>query len=243
MSGKQLIKEILRSNNYWTLNKTVVREFGIETAFLLTNLAEAESMMADENGWFYQTSDTLEELTTLSRYKQDKSIEELEEAGILIKEVRGIPAKRYFKLDYETLANKIAKNSQTGFQKTRKQEFKKLATNKESNNKESNKEITTTSDGAADFKRVSRFYQNNFGMLNPYTAEDLQYRIQEIGADLVIEAMKKALDNGKPYSYAKGIMDNWYKNNILTVEDVEAEETAYKNKRNNKSAIDDLWEV
>ena len=138
---KQLIKQLLLTSNYWTLNKDVVKLFGLETAFFLSSLAEAENMMADDNGWFYQTAETIEEFTTLSRYKQDKCIEELEKAGILKKEVRGVPAKRYFKLDYESLANQFVRNSQTRMQKTRKLECKKLATNKESSNKEiSNKE-------------------------------------------------------------------------------------------------------
>ena len=33
----KLIKELLMSSNYWVLNKTIVKEFGIETAFLLSN--------------------------------------------------------------------------------------------------------------------------------------------------------------------------------------------------------------
>ena len=131
MSERMLVKELLLSSNYWVMNKNVVKTFGIETAFLLTNLAEAEQMMSTDDGWFYQTSDTLEELTTLSRYKQDNAIEQLENAGILEKDVRGIPAKRYFRLDYKSLANKIVNNSQTSVQKNDKQVFKKLATNKE----------------------------------------------------------------------------------------------------------------
>ena len=133
---KQIIKQILLSSNYWSLNKDVVKLFGLETAFFLTNLAEAENMMADEDGWFYQTAETIEEFTTLSRYKQDKCIEDLEKAGILTKDVRGVPAKRYFKLDYEAFANQFVNNSQTRLQKTNKLDCKKLATNKESINKE-----------------------------------------------------------------------------------------------------------
>lgn len=138
--SKALVKQLLTSSNYWTLNKTVVKIFGIETAFLLTNLAEAETMMADKNGWFYQTSDTLESMTTLSRYKQDRCIAELEEAGILKKDVRGMPAKRYFKLDYKVLSNKIANNLQTSVKNNDKLDCEKLTTNKELNKELSNKE-------------------------------------------------------------------------------------------------------
>lgn len=140
--SKVLVKQLLTSSNYWTLNKTVVKIFGIETAFLLTNLAEAETMMSGKEGWFYQTSDTLESMTTLSRYKQDRCIEDLEKAGILKKDVRGMPAKRYFKLDYKVLSNKIANNLQTSVKNNYKLDCEKLTTNKELNKELNNKEHT-----------------------------------------------------------------------------------------------------
>ena len=152
--SKYFIKQLLMSSNYWTLNKDVVKMFGIETAFMLSNLAEAESMMADEDGWFYQTHDTVESMTGLSRHKQDVAIDKLEKEGILHKRVRGIPAKRYFKLDYKALANKFVKNSQTSMQNISKLDCKKSATNKESNikkvNKESNNKDTLSSSNEHD---------------------------------------------------------------------------------------------
>ena len=141
MSNKMLVKQILMSGNYWTLNKGIVKLFGIETAFLMSIFAEAEQLMGDADGWFFQTADTIEEITGLTRYKQDKCIDELEKSGVLVKDVRGIPAKRYFKFDYEVLTNKIVNNLQTGLQKNNKLDCKKLTTSKELSNKElSNKE-------------------------------------------------------------------------------------------------------
>lgn len=141
MNERPLVKQLLLGSNYWVLNKGIVQMFGIETAFLLSILAEAENMMSDESGWFYQTSDTIEEMTGLTRYKQDKAIEDLEKSGILVKQVRGVPAKRYFKLDYKALAIKFVNGLQSSVKENDNQVFKKLETNKESINKESiNKE-------------------------------------------------------------------------------------------------------
>ena len=116
--SKAIVQQLLMSSNYWTLNKTVVSIFGIETALLLTVFAEAENMMADKDGWFYQTTSTVEKITTLTRHNQDKSIKELEDTGILIKEVRGMPAKKYFKIDYKALNDKIVENQQTSLLET-----------------------------------------------------------------------------------------------------------------------------
>ena len=105
-----MIKELLMSSGYWVLNKSIVKEFGIETAFLLSNLSEAESMMADQEGWFYQTSETLEELTGLSNHKQTLCINQLIEVGALYQQNKGMPRKRYFKIDYETIQRLVFKN-------------------------------------------------------------------------------------------------------------------------------------
>lgn len=178
MSEKTMVKELLLSSNYWVLNKNMVKTFGIETAFLLTNLAEAEQMMSTDDGWFYQTSDTLEDLTTLSRYKQDNAIEQLENAGILEKDVRGIPAKRYFRLDYKALANKIVNNSQTSVQKNDNQVFEKLATNKELNikkvNRESNEDHSPAKAERIPFKEIIDYLNEQTGRRYSHNANKNQ---------------------------------------------------------------------
>lgn len=134
--SKQLVKQLLLSDNFWALNKDMVYMLGLETAFLLSSLADAETMLSDNDGWFYQTSETVEEITTLSRHKQDQCIKALEDAGILEKDVRGIPPKRYFRLNYLRLANQFAKFQQINMRKTNKSICEKSATSKESIYKE-----------------------------------------------------------------------------------------------------------
>lgn len=70
------IKRLLMTSNYYVLNKTLVKNLGIETAFFLTTLVEADEMLADEEGWFYQMAPLLEEMTGLSNHKQSKCIEQ-----------------------------------------------------------------------------------------------------------------------------------------------------------------------
>lgn len=102
-----LTKQILLGSSYIVINKTVLKIFGYETALFLSTLAEAETLLSDDDGWFYQTIDTIEGLTGLSRFKQERCIEQLEEFSIIKKEVRGLPAKRFFKLDYEKIQTLI----------------------------------------------------------------------------------------------------------------------------------------
>ena len=131
-------KEILLSNNYWVMNKKIVKEYGVETSLLLSVLSEADNIFGNE--WFYQTAETIEELTGLSNYVQSKSITQLIKMGILEQKNMGMPRKRFFKLNYETISKQVfkkleycnSKNLNTGIQKT--------LNNKESTNKQNNKE-------------------------------------------------------------------------------------------------------
>lgn len=135
--SKFLTKQLLLSSNYWVLNKSLVQALGLETAFLLSNFAEAEKMMADADGWFYQTADTVEDMTTLSRHKQDQCIKQLEDLKVLEKDVRGMPPKRYFRINYECLTNQIVNSQQINMRNSDKSICKKSATNKEHTYKES----------------------------------------------------------------------------------------------------------
>lgn len=80
------------------------------------------------------------------------------------------------------------------------------------------------------------FYQQNFGVLNSFIAEEISQWINDIGSELVIEAMKRELREQKKWNYANGILKDWANNNLRTLEDVEAYENAFKNRRkkNNK---------
>ena len=141
------IKELIRGTGYWVLNKKIVKQLGVETAFLLSSFADAEDMLSDKDGWFYQTTETVENITTLSRYKQDRCIKQLEDIGILQKQTRGLPPKRYFKIDYDSVTNLLVSNSHIDMLETDKSNSEKLATSKELSNKSlSNEELSNTKD-------------------------------------------------------------------------------------------------
>ena len=110
---EKTFKQLLMSSNYYTLNKQIVKEIGIESAFLLTILIEASDGLADEEGWFYQTIEKIGELTGIGRHKQDKIIKELIELKILEQKNKGVPCKRYFKVNYEMIENLVFQNQQS----------------------------------------------------------------------------------------------------------------------------------
>ena len=154
------LKQLLMSSSYFVLNKQIVKAIGIESGFLLTTLIEASDGLANDDGWFYKTSPSLEEETGLSNHKQSKIIEELTKLGILEQENKGMPMKRYFRINFqkieELVFKKDLKNSNTSIKENEKQGFKnfeskdlknsnacieKISNNKEYINNNLNKEL------------------------------------------------------------------------------------------------------
>lgn len=122
---EKTFKQLLMSSNYYTLNKQVVKTLGIEPAFLLTILIEASDGLADEEGWFYQTIEKIGELTGIGRHKQDKIIKDLIESKILEQKNKGVPCKRYFKINYEMIENLVFQKQQNSLSQNDKLDCKK----------------------------------------------------------------------------------------------------------------------
>ena len=88
---------------------------------------------------------------------------------------------------------------------------------------------TTTTDNARD---AIAFYQNNFGMATPYVAEDILYWINDIGDEMVIEAMTRSLERNKTnWGYVKSILRSWHNKGIKTIEQARAEQVEFENQR------------
>lgn len=86
------------------------------------------------------------------------------------------------------------------------------------------------------YQSIFDFYQQNFGMLNPFISQQIQYWIDDMGEELVLEAMELTLKQQKTWKYAEGILKVWANRNIRTVADVRALEAEFKNKRGFKQS-------
>ena len=170
---EKTFKQLLMSSNYYTLNKQIVKELGIESAFLLTILIEASDGLSDNEGWFYQTIEKIGELTGLGRHKQDKIIKELIDLKILEQKNKGVPCKRYFKVNYEMIENLVFQNQQSSLSENDKLDCQKKTNysaensqtslsengnNKELNHKEHNKSCDDCSD---DLKAIKKWFKEN----------------------------------------------------------------------------------
>lgn len=135
-------------NNYYSLNKTLVSRLGIEEAFFVCLLAEAEQLFKghEKDGYFFQTAKEIETRSGLSSYKQRTIIASLEEKGLIKTDLKGIPAKRYFKLEYENISNFIFEKEEEEkeeVEETAESPDVKNFDNKESSDPEKGGDLTT----------------------------------------------------------------------------------------------------
>lgn len=217
------LKQLLMSSSYFVLNKQIVKAIGIEAGFLLTTLIEASDGLANDDGWFYKTAPSLEEETGLSNHKQSKIIDELTKLGILEQENKGMPMKRYFRINFqkieELVFKKDSKNLKSSIEENEKQGFKnfeskdlknsnacieKISNNKEYINNNLNKELNNIYKEAVDYlnQKAGTKYKSNSknttkhikARLNDgYTLEDFKSVIDKKCSEWLNTDMEKYL--------------------------------------------------
>lgn len=99
------LKQLLGQNSFFVLNKQLIKKLGIHETLLLSAFIDADALFGTD--WFYQTIETIEELTTLNRSQQDKAISCLIKHGMLEKKLMGMPNKRHFKINKSNITNMI----------------------------------------------------------------------------------------------------------------------------------------
>ncbi|NNV07175.1 DnaD domain protein [Geobacillus sp. MMMUD3] len=91
--------------------------------------------------------------------------------------------------------------------------------------KEKEKEKYHYPDDDDDLKEVSRFYQENIGVMPPYVSDCIEDWCKTLSPDLVKEAIKRAVtQNARRWSYIESILKGWHDQNIKTVEEAKAED-------------------
>lgn len=120
---------------------------------------------------------------------------------------------------------------------------------KESKVKESKVNQTTTKENLVDdapknneminkdFAKITQFYLSNIGPLVPHIGEELGYMIDNHPVELILEALKRALEanaNNK-IRYAESILKNWKNQLLKTLEEVKAADQRRANTFTSKS--------
>ncbi|UOY92319.1 DnaD domain protein [Ectobacillus sp. JY-23] len=104
-----------------------------------------------------------------------------------------------------------------------------------------------------DTSAVFRFYEEHFGSLSSYAAEELQAWITDLSSELVLKALQLAFEqNQRKLAYVKAILRDWHQQGYTKLQEVEealtrfrqkapasAEQTAYVSEEGNWEAPSD----
>lgn len=114
--------------------------------------------------------------------------------------------------------------------------------NKNRLDKDKNKKrITTTNNSSSGQENILELFQSEFRrLLSGFEIEEINHLLNENDVDLVKEALKTAINSGKPnIKYVGGILRNWQMNNVTTVEQVRQSEKKNKDKTSEQEAKDE----
>lgn len=123
-----VLKYIIGDADFWKVNKDIAKKLkSNDAALLLADLSSKQSYfkkrnMLTEDGFFFNTSEELEEDTNLTYHKQKKCIKLLEKNGLLQTKLKGVPAKIHFKISNIQILN----FSKTSIEKSEELDFEKF---------------------------------------------------------------------------------------------------------------------
>lgn len=142
------VVNLLASDNYIVVNRSLIKELGLKEAILLGELASEynyykKNKLLNEDGYFYSTIENIKNNTSLSVFEQKKCLDNLSKRNIINVVLKGIPATRYIKINSYQLTILFANNLKTSLRETNKLDCEKLTTknNKKNNKEDINKEI------------------------------------------------------------------------------------------------------
>ena len=98
------------------------------------------------------------------------------------------------------------------------------------------KQPTTTPPLNQDLVNLYQSFEAEIGRpLSPLQTQDLQYMLEDFNADVILEALKEAVSQGKAnFAYIKAILNRWKQDNLMTVELVRNSKVNHKGKKQQK---------
>lgn len=103
---KLSITKILRSQNWIAVNKDLVKAVGCNAVYLLGYLCEQYEYRNNRgevtnDGYFYAIASDITDEIGLTTHEQDTAVKRLISAGILTSKLKGMPAKKHYKISEE----------------------------------------------------------------------------------------------------------------------------------------------
>lgn len=109
--------ELLAHDNYCVFNKCIARALkNLHAAVLLGELVNEykyfkSNNLLDEEGMFFSTVENIEQNISLNDYEQRKALQVLKDVGIVETKQKGLPARRFIKLNSSSILKLICASS------------------------------------------------------------------------------------------------------------------------------------
>lgn len=85
-----------------------------------------------------------------------------------------------------------------------------------------------------DVQELIEIYQENFGVTNSIVQLELREKLGVYGKEMILESFKRSIGTKNPFSYMRGIWENWKNDGTTTLEQVQASDERHeKNKPTN----------
>lgn len=97
-------------------------------------------------------------------------------------------------------------------------------------NTDNNQVLTSSKETMTTTENPFSFYENNIGQISGFIAEQIDHMINESSEEMVLAALKvTVLNNAKNLKYTQTVLNNWTKDNITTLEQLEASNNRKEN--------------
>ncbi|MGA2434888.1 MAG: hypothetical protein ABSG25_06340, partial [Bryobacteraceae bacterium] len=184
---KNVLKQLLDSGNYITINKNIIKMIGLLEAVLLGNFISKYNYfdnknMLTEDDEFFNTIDRIIDETGLKRNQIMDSIKTLSDFNILTVTKKGLPAKNYYKLNFDKILKMFSKKHKKITSDIKFKPLVGLNLNHITNTKESNIDL--------DLDRDSQIHNIKRENLNNY-----YNHIKEIDPSTFLEEQKLNYNN------------------------------------------------
>lgn len=190
-SPEDMLLGTIAQGSFYLINQRLIRftECDLDSVIIFSELLSQfnyrrQENLLDDEGYFYSTIDYVEQKLGMSEYRQRKAIGELEKKYKFIStKLKGLPKKRYFKINAENVLKVIASNdSITKPKKLTKEEFYKNL-NTSVYLKKFEDFLREDTDNLNESVAFSIYYFSN--LYKKYTGNLLNWTSKEVGAFIV----------------------------------------------------------
>jgi DnaD/phage-associated family protein len=218
---------------------TLVQKVGLNEAIFLQQLhywLKKSDHVYDGRRWVYNTFENWhKQLPFWSVRTIRRIVKKLEDQRLILTDNFNrmkIDRTKWYTIDYEVLDSLLQNEQATG------QMFQvknRMLPNVQANLTTPIPETTTENtqrnqeEDLPSMNPFTFFEQNGFGTIGGYIAEKIKYWCEDLSDELVVEAMKLAVEYGaKHWTYVESILRYWAEKGYQTIEEVHAARKEYK---------------